>query len=233
MSASLSSLWARLTLLILALSTQAFGQLGGATSITINGSVGGTFFNGLANQGCWITGAITNGSLFTTESNPPPFFYSRAANGGGSCWALAVFGSPTHAFQGTTVVTITETGNTGSATLTINWNITAPLSFPSATLAQATAGRPYSAQVSASGGTGGITYSITGGQLPNGLLMAPSGSISGTTTAAGTYNFTVTATDSQAASAQQSFTITVNQPPTLSSISGQFRTVGQAFSLSP
>ncbi len=233
MSAKFSLTWARFTLLICALSAHALGQLGGSNSITINGAVGQSFFDGLANQGCWITGAITNGSLNTTQSNPPPFSYTRAANGGGSCWALAVFGTPTAGFQGTTVVTITETGNTGSATLTINWNITAPLSYPSQSLSQATVDRPFSASVAASGGTGAVSHQVTGGALPAGLSLASDGAITGTPTADGTFNFTVTATDASSATAQQSFALTVNPAVALYNLATQFRTMGQSFSLQP
>lgn len=48
-----------------------------------------------------------------------------------------------------------------------------------------------------SGGTGTVTYSLTGGTLPTGLnLDVTTGAIIGTPTGIGTFNFTVTATDS-------------------------------------
>ncbi|MER2176201.1 MAG: putative Ig domain-containing protein, partial [Stenotrophomonas maltophilia] len=64
--------------------------------------------------------------------------------------------------------------------------------LPGATLAQ-----PYTATVGpASGGTAPYAYTITAGSVPQGLSMAASGVFSGTPTALGTFNFTVTATDS-------------------------------------
>jgi MYXO-CTERM domain-containing protein len=63
-------------------------------------------------------------------------------------------------------------------------------------------GAPFSATIQATGGTAPYTYSITAGALPGGLDFNPktatSGAmtISGTPQAAGTYNFTVTVSDS-------------------------------------
>jgi hypothetical protein len=57
-------------------------------------------------------------------------------------------------------------------------------------------GSPYSQTVLASGGTMPYTYEVTFGALPTGLVLDPNtGLISGTPSAVGTYNFTITATD--------------------------------------
>jgi hypothetical protein len=53
----------------------------------------------------------------------------------------------------------------------------------------------YSKTLEATGGTGTITFGITTGSLPNGLTISAAGLISGTPLAAGTFPFTVTATD--------------------------------------
>jgi hypothetical protein len=44
-------------------------------------------------------------------------------------------------------------------------------------------------------GNGALTYGITAGSLPNGLSMSAAGAVTGTPTALGTFNFTVTITD--------------------------------------
>ncbi|WP_354639920.1 M4 family metallopeptidase [Kitasatospora camelliae] len=65
-----------------------------------------------------------------------------------------------------------------------------------------------SLQVQASGGTAPLTFSATG--LPAGLSISSSGLITGTPTAAGTSNVTVTAKDAANKTGSTSFTWTVN-----------------------
>ncbi len=67
--------------------------------------------------------------------------------------------------------------------------VIAPTTLPDGTVAAA-----YSQSVSASGGIAPYTYAITAGALPTGLTLGGTGGITGTPTAGGTFNFTVTAT---------------------------------------
>lgn len=69
--------------------------------------------------------------------------------------------------------------------------VIAPTTLPNGTVATA-----YSQGVSASGGIATYSYTITAGALPAGLTLSSTGSLSGTPTAGGTFNFTLTATDS-------------------------------------
>jgi hypothetical protein len=55
---------------------------------------------------------------------------------------------------------------------------------------------PFESMLTATGGNGTYTWSLSSGTLPDGLLFAD-GAISGTPRAAGGYSFTVTATDSE------------------------------------
>jgi hypothetical protein len=55
-------------------------------------------------------------------------------------------------------------------------------------------------------------FSVAGGYLPAGLTLAPSGSISGTPTDAGTSNFTALVTDRHGNTAMRDYTIAVNPP---------------------
>ncbi|MDQ6831888.1 MAG: Ig domain-containing protein, partial [Chloroflexota bacterium] len=66
----------------------------------------------------------------------------------------------------------------------------APTTLPNATL-----GTPYSQTITASGGTAPYTFAVTSGTLPPGLTLATNGTLSGTPTSAGSFTFTVTATD--------------------------------------
>ncbi|MCX6612677.1 MAG: Ig domain-containing protein, partial [Acidobacteria bacterium] len=74
--------------------------------------------------------------------------------------------------------------------------------------AYADLGQPYSSAVGLSP-FAASAYAITLGQLPAGLTLNPSsGLVSGTTNAAGTFNFTVTVTDTQARQVSKSCSIT-------------------------
>src|SRR5262249_22461366 len=58
-------------------------------------------------------------------------------------------------------------------------------------------GVAYTANLGASGGASPYTWTLDSGALPGGLPLGSAGSVTGTPTAAGTFGFTVKATDSQ------------------------------------
>jgi large repetitive protein len=98
--------------------------------------------------------------------------------------------------------------------------------LPATALAGGTLGTAYSAAISpASGGTAPYAYAVTAGALPGGLtLNAGTGAITGTPSALGTFNFSITATDSSTGTgpytATQAYSITVIAvPPTASNSS--------------
>ena len=95
--------------------------------------------------------------------------------------------------------------------ISVSGTATAIALSPSA-LTAGTVGQAYSQSLSASGGTAPYTYAITNGSLPAGLFLSPSGTLSGTATAGGTFNFSVTATDSTNASGAQAFSLVVSAP---------------------
>ncbi len=86
----------------------------------------------------------------------------------------------------------TPTPETASATVAIT--VLTPLAVAATALPPATVGSPYSASVEATGGTAPYTWSASG--LPAGLGMSPTGTVSGTPTAAGDATVRVTVTDS-------------------------------------
>jgi hypothetical protein len=82
---------------------------------------------------------------------------------------------------------------------------------------------PYYFYFNASGGSALFTWAVTSGALPGGLALAPDGTLSGTPTAAGSFAFTVTATDSAQSPGKgsQPFSITIDKPAPLLISSGQ------------
>lgn len=61
----------------------------------------------------------------------------------------------------------------------------------------------------ATDGTTSYSWTLTSGSLPAGLSLNPSGQISGTPTADGTFSFAVTVTDAESRTASRSFSITI------------------------
>ena len=79
-------------------------------------------------------------------------------------------------------------------------------------------GVPYTAQMEATGGTQPYHWSISSGQLPDGLTIDPdTGLISGTPTTAGTFGFTVQVTDNSQITATKQFALA---PPPSSGTGG-------------
>ena len=109
------------------------------------------------------------------------------------------------------MVTVTDsTGPSAPEPFTINITLPA-LIFSTTSIPGATVGQSYSATVYATGGTGTVTYALTSGGLPAGLILN-AGQITGTPArgTAGPYNFTITATAGMA-TAQQPFSLSVDK----------------------
>ncbi|HEV7241548.1 MAG TPA: ice-binding family protein [Thermoanaerobaculia bacterium] len=170
------------------------------------------------------------GSSLTTASGSSV----TVINGGTSCnrvyWQVgssATIGTGT-SFAGDilalTSITLTTGANTsgralarnGAVTLdTNNVNTCGPVVCPlitvnPSTLPNGTVGTVYSEVVSASGGTSPYTFSVSSGALPTGLILnSASGAITGTPTTAGTFDFTITATDAAGCSGSRPYTINI------------------------
>jgi len=171
----------------------AAGKVGTAYSATLQASGGaGTF-----------TWSLASGSSL-------PAGLSLSSSG-------TISGTPTAAATTTFTVKVTDSsgaqGGAASATQKLSLTINPiALTITTTALADGIAGTAYSASLAASGGTGSVSWSVTTGSLPGGLTLGGSGDIAGTPTAAGTTNFTVTATDSGTPpqTAKQALTITIN-----------------------
>jgi hypothetical protein len=131
-----------------------------------------------------------------------------------------ISGMPTVAGTSNFTVRATDSCRAGAQTvdrafsLTINPASCPALSITSpSTLTVGTAEQWYSYQITTTGGQSPIVFSLASGSLPSGVSITPGGMISGAPKRAGTYSFTVQATDSCAGgqqNAQRAFTLTIN-----------------------
>ena len=140
--------------------------------------------------------------------------------------------TPMRTFAGTDSFTYTATNGAGTSTeALVSITVTPPaITLTPADLPEATAGASYTTQLGASGGTDPYTYSITSGTLPSGVLLSPEGQMSGTPVAAGTFTFTVTATDSVSFSGEKIYTLMVNAPAiTIPTVALPAGNVGEAY----
>ena len=131
----------------------------------------------------------------------------------------AISGTPTSAGPASVVVRVTDSGGTLAQTTQATYSLTIvlppppPLQITTPSLAGGVAGQIYASAIAASGGTGGYTFSVTSGSLPNGVQLALAGQLYGTPTSAGTYNFTAQVSDSSNNTASHGFSIVITPGP--------------------
>ncbi|MBF4802196.1 putative Ig domain-containing protein, partial [Aeromonas hydrophila] len=123
---------------------------------------------------------------------------SAASHGTATASGTSITYTPTAGYAGSDNFTYTATNASGtSSPATVTITVSTPtLAITPTTLPDGTQGTAYNQTVTATGGSAPYTYAITAGSLPAGLsLNTSSGVISGTPSASGTFNLTLTATD--------------------------------------
>jgi hypothetical protein len=179
--------------------------LAGASSTPIaGGSIAFSVFGPQATAPSVCTGAgwTTVGSSVTVSGNAS---YNASTSftptAGGTYWWYASYGGDT----------FNAAANSGcSATSTVVHLAVTPATLPGATVYAA-----YSQSFAATGGTAPYSFAVTAGSLPSGLTLSSAGVLSGTDSAAGqagTFSFTVTATDHVGLTGTVANTLVVSGP---------------------
>ena len=118
-------------------------------------------------------------------------------------------------------------GDSSGATVTQNYTLviaSGRLTITTASLSNGAVGSSYTAGLAASGGSGTVTFAAAG--LPPGVTLTPSGTLSGTPTAAGSFTVNVTATDAQGLTATAAFPVTIASKLVVTGVTISNATVG-------
>ncbi len=185
-------------------------NIGSAGALTISPSTLPNGSNGTPYSQTLTTSAGSGPYTYTISGGALPAGLALSSGG-------AITGTPTGSGASSFTVRVTDSlGNAGTQLYNVNIG-TALLAINPASLPAMINGRPYSQVVTASGGTGPYTYSISAGALPTGLVLNTStGLISGTPTAAGaSATFTVRALDSLGNTGLRAYTLTNRRDPAL------------------
>ena len=164
-------------------STLPVGTVGASYSASLQASGGGGSYQ-------W---SVTAGQL------PPGLSLGSSGAITGTPTTAGTFGFTASVLSGTQNVQRALSITVGGSVLTINTSV-----LPSGAI-----GTSYAQTLQASGGSGSYLWSVAGGQLPPGVSLSTGGTISGTPTTAGTFNFTL-AVVSGTLSAQRALSISVS-----------------------
>ncbi|MBK9372524.1 MAG: IPTL-CTERM sorting domain-containing protein [Holophagales bacterium] len=226
---------------------RAIAGTGATGAVTMSGS-GGNSISGCARLACPpltilpatlpnpVVGTLYSQPITASGSTPDTYVYTVTAGalppGLGLDSVLAVktvnlTGTPTT--PGSYSFTITATDANGCEVSQAYSVVVAPAGCPTVTVLPATLPNPvlgvlYAQTISATGGASPYVYSVSAGALPPGLLLSPltatpTASLSGTPTATGSFNFTITAVDANGCPGTRDYTVFVDRAtgvPTLS-----------------
>ena len=180
-----------------------------------------------------LTASGTAGTPFSytiTATNTPTSFNAAGLPTGLSINTATgvISGTPTAAGSSNVTLSATNVAGTGTATLALTINALTPPAITSASTASGTVGTPFSYTITATNNP--TSFNAAG--LPNGLSVnTATGVISGTPTAAGSSNVTLSATNT-AGTGTATLALTINAPtaPAINSALTASGAVGTPFS---
>jgi len=167
-----------------------------------------------------LPGATTGTAYSATlagSGGTTPYTWSLSAGtlpAGVSLSAAGVLsGTPTTTGTSTFTVQLADAGGQ-KTTASLSVAVVAPLVVSTSSMPNGTVAKAYSAQLAATGGSGGYTWSLASGSLPAGVTLSGGGLVSGTPTTAATSSFTVRVTDSAGRITTRSLSIVVGAATT-------------------
>jgi sugar lactone lactonase YvrE len=208
--------------------TQGFkGDNGPATSAELNNpmgvaldSAGNLYIADTGNNRIRKVG--TNGTITTIAGTG-----TAAYSGDGGPAAAAALNLPyTVQVDKAGNVYVADSGNNAIRVLNVN----EPLALAPKMLPGGTTGVAYSSALSATGGVLPYSWSVSSGTLPPGLTLSNAGAITGKPSTPGTFDFTVTVTDSVSSTAAQSLEIKVVAPLIISAATSYQAVEGASYS---
>ena len=189
-----------------------------------------TFAAGTAGTFSVTTTGTPTAAVSDTSTPALPAGVTFKDNGNGTA---TLAGTPPACSQGTYTLTLTASNSAGTTTQSFVLTVNSGLAITSAGSATATSGKAFSFTVTT---TGTPTPTLThAGTLPSGVTFTDNGNgtatLAGTpaATASGPYSITITARNSTG-TASQAFTLTVANPPAITSAASIGETAGTAFS---
>ncbi len=183
-------------------------------TLTVTGACPAITFNP-ASLPAGVAGQQYNQTL-TATGGAAPFNFTISAgalpNGMTLSAAGLLSGAPT-AFGAFNFTVRATDANGCQGTRAYLLTITAPcptIIINPALLPSGTMGAAYSQTITATGGASPYTFTVSAGNLPTGLSLSANGALSGAPLAAGSFNFTLRATDPNGCQGARAYTLTIN-----------------------
>lgn len=159
------------------------------------------------------TTGVSYTAILTADGGVSPYTWSATGLPAGlqiSARDGTITGTPTGSGTSTVRVTVQDSQSPAeTATVELRLQVSDRLAISTDSLPTGVAGYSYQATLAAQGGAAPYTWSAS--NLPAGLSMTAGGQITGTPSASGSRNVTVTVTDNRGVSVNRNLTLTVNQ----------------------